>query len=914
MINSDNLLQKYRPEILPEIVEERILRAKKCFFDLPIKEYSLDNLESFFRARSNRFKNDSISYGFRLMGDEIDVDNFIQTLNRAIEILDFDFMINEVTEEKLLSDFDNVWSTVREGEILLIRDCKDEPMNEIESDTWKKIGKQFKNNPKICKILCLQNNDVVKNRFKSDEELYYRVFNSQIEFKRIDKETIPDLVINKLSKEGYIVKEEFIEELNTYVNKIYDKADYRGREFLEDLLDRIYREYNKKNRGKIIDEDCVPYYIKEDSTYYIKKYDDNNDKRGNIKSKNILILALSKFQLKEMETNEYTYIESDGKKQRVQGRYQLDPVPRKIFNDLIKNGEKIDEIVMLVTKEICETKVVKLKGNCAVRYENSNETGVTELDFFINEYNRYIDEYFKENFQNEQNSSHYYPVYKSIKWKGRDENNDENILETINEIIDEIRKNSGDDSRVFVDIHGGLRDLQQIIMSILSLLSLEGIEISPEDVYSVEVGKNIIVNAGGTIDIFNFVSGMNELIHYGRTNSFKRYKLSEREQNLIKILNNIAESIQLLRVNYFEENIKNLRKSINDIDSIKNERGYIGLFIDNIRNNYSEILRYNYSVIDEINWCMKMGFYQQALTLIESKIPKYLVDKKVIDYPEQVIIWGNKNKNKNEEIYNYIFNNLISKCVPKDSRIQYLIDNDYNIEPKIKIEGELLNKYFLKEIDINEKIHTFLKIHFALKELRNNSSHGGTLNLENKFGSEQLKIWIDKYMKAINDLDNRPYINVIRNNELFIFSGFLKKLEKGHINIDETIISIDGNEEYKNTTYGEKFRSFNIYNQMKEFVETLKRIDDKSQNNNYNLFADKKNEIVKRVIDNIYPKLEDKEKNNRYTNHKSNKGNTVKATSIILVDLQNEYEGGKSKAASYEFTERVYEEIKKYNI
>ena len=169
-------------------------------------------------------------------------------------------------------------------------------------------------------------------------------------------------------------------------------------------------------------------------------------------------------------------------------------------------------------------------------------------------------------------------------------------------------------------------------------------------------------------------------------------------------------------------------------------------------------------------------------------------------------------------------------------------------------------------------------------------------------------------MKAINDLDNRPYINVIRNNELFIFSGFLKKLEKGHINIDETIISIDGNEEYKNTTYGEKFRSFNIYNQMKEFVETLKRIDDKSQNNNYNLFADKKNEIVKRVIDNIYPKLEDKEKNNRYTNHKSNKGNTVKATSIILVDLQNEYEGGKSKAASYEFTERVYEEIKKYNI
>ena len=117
----------------PEIVEERILSARKCFSNLCMKEYSFTNLESFFRARSYKIQKNSIYYGFRLMGDDIDVDDFIQSLNKAIEILQFDSMIKEVSEEKLLSDFDHVWNSIVDGDILIIRECKSAPMNEIVS-------------------------------------------------------------------------------------------------------------------------------------------------------------------------------------------------------------------------------------------------------------------------------------------------------------------------------------------------------------------------------------------------------------------------------------------------------------------------------------------------------------------------------------------------------------------------------------------------------------------------------------------------------------------------------------------------------------------------------------------------------------------------------------------------------------
>ena len=912
----------------PEIVEERILSARKCFSNLCMKEYSFTNLESFFRARSYKIQKNSIYYGFRLMGDDIDVDDFIQSLNKAIEILQFDSMIKEVSEEKLLSDFDHVWNSIVDGDILIIRECKSAPMNEEEAVIWKKIGTLFKQNPGVCKILCLQNRDEVKNRFITDEELYYRVFNFQIEFRKIDKESLPEFVYDKLNNDGYIVKEDFKEELKKYVNSVYDKADYKERKFFDDLMNRIFTEYAKKNRKGVFDQECVPYYKREnsiDSDYLIKKYDDKKINDSD-KFKNILILALSTFG-KSLTTNTYTYFNQDGLEYTVEGTYQLDPIPRKIFDDLICNEKKIDEIILIVSKEVTEPKEVMLDEKRSVKYENCEELGVSALDYFKNEYHNYIDNYFKNNQKTDKKSSDYYPVYKCIEWGDR---SNESILNTVSVLLDEIRKCSKEPEstpRIFVDIHGGLRDVQQMIISILSLLSLEGKKIQPQDVYTVEFGKNHIVNAGGTINIFNFVSGMNELIHYGRTNSFKEYDLNDSENTLITTLNNIAESIQLLRVNDFEKNIGKLK---NDIDSVK-EEGYLKLFIKNIKQNYEEILNEEHTILDEINWCMKMGFYQQALTLIESKIPAYFVEKKFIEYPVQVIRWGN-NKKKKYELYNYLFNNLISKCIDAENRLKYLNkyvdenknDNNYSISNlSIAENDDLFTKEGLKEIEIQEEIHSLLKIHFALKELRNNSSHGGTLDTDVKIDSEVLKNCLKEYMEKIDELtknnENKPYIIFKFKDDfckdLYPIMNFLNSLNsENEINIDETEFSMINDRQNKEfvISYKKAFKDLGIYKQMKTFCLDIKTINSNNESGEDNPFEGIEDSIVSKILEQVYSNDYKSQNIYRYKNHESNSGNDVKGTTEILSDLLSERRENKKGKYTYEFAKKVYDKISSF--
>ena len=40
------------------------------------------------------------------------------------------------------------------------------------------------------------------------------------------------------------------------------------------------------------------------------------------------------------------------------------------------------------------------------------------------------------------------------------------------------------------------------------------------------------------------------------------------------------------------------------------------LFIGNIQSDYGKLLENNHLVIDEIEWCLKKGYLQQAMTLI----------------------------------------------------------------------------------------------------------------------------------------------------------------------------------------------------------------------------------------------------------------------------------------------------------
>ena len=62
-------------------------------------------------------------------------------------------------------------------------------------------------------------------------------------------------------------------------------------------------------------------------------------------------------------------------------------------------------------------------------------------------------------------------------------------------------------------------------------------------------------------------------------------------------------------------------------ENSKSTDQYLALFQSLITDSYGDRLldNRNRRVIDEIEWCIKKGFIQQALTLLESKMPAEII-------------------------------------------------------------------------------------------------------------------------------------------------------------------------------------------------------------------------------------------------------------------------------------------------
>ena len=78
--------------------------------------------------------------------------------------------------------------------------------------------------------------------------------------------------------------------------------------------------------------------------------------------------------------------------------------------------------------------------------------------------------------------------------------------------------------RLYIDPHGGFREVSLVAEAVISLLKVEGIEVA--GIYGIEHGQgkeNKIVDGSAGFHIFDFVSGINEFINYGRANSLESF-------------------------------------------------------------------------------------------------------------------------------------------------------------------------------------------------------------------------------------------------------------------------------------------------------------------------------------------------------------------------------------------------------
>ena len=210
---------------------------------------------------------------------------------------------------------------------------------------------------------------------------------------------------------------------------------------------------------------------------------------------------------------------------------------------------------------------------------------------------------------------------------------EDNFLPAISETINYIRKNWDEDHRLWINTQGGFRNISLVINAVISLLKLDKIE--PSGVYYVSYtrGEKVhdIEDQSGTYKIFQFVSGIQELIRYGRADQLEEYYYDRGEMvpEEITEMRKIAEAIQMCDMPGFEEHLLKLRELAKNRTA--DPEDLLNIFWEQICADYGVLLEGSYSGLDVVEWLYRKKFYQQAITYVESRIPKEWVEVKITD-------------------------------------------------------------------------------------------------------------------------------------------------------------------------------------------------------------------------------------------------------------------------------------------
>lgn len=437
---------------------------------------------------------------------------------------------------------------------------------------------------------------------------------------------------------------------------------------------------------------------------------------------NVLMLALSTFPIrdkkdengvilgKEMSMTESLFAWEDGT--TYSGIYQLDPVPKMLSAQLKKEQDSLDKIILLCTRATLEN-----REKVNISYLDDRKPEIfegTAFDYFKVQTEPYMNPCVKEKFLT--------VVIDPL-----------DLEKGITDTIQKLREIQ--DPRLYIDTHGGFREVFLIAEAVSSLLKIEGIDV--KGIYGIQYGKeNKIIDGSQGFQIFDFVSGMNEFINYGRIDSLERF-LNTRMQydirgkqwqtDLIQCIRKISEGIQLCNIPVFEQGLEELTsffEMMEPSDEISEAGTYLSIFIDNIKKDYGMLLTRNRTVVDEIVWCMRKGFYQQVLTLVESRIPGYLRDMGICSYQLG-------KKNTDTQVFNW--------CLPwryhfkgwnRERRLNEMgklwyprSEKKYNNGKYVEDTSEGSWVQILIQPDKREILDAFFRMHLELKSLRNQSNH-----------------------------------------------------------------------------------------------------------------------------------------------------------------------------------------------
>ncbi|MCQ2517554.1 MAG: hypothetical protein MJ119_02230 [Lachnospiraceae bacterium] len=341
-----------------------------------------------------------------------------------------------------------------------------------------------------------------------------------------------------------------------------------------------------------------------------------------------------------------------------------------------------------------------------------------------------------------------------------------NNIDNINGILDAIKGDgTAEKINVYIDMQGGSRTDGYVRQAVLSILNNEiDTKVLTKEIVAInyERGKllNGIVNESERYGINDLVAGMNAFIQYGKAEMVLRYAQKGNTEEVNQLISAMIEVDDALSFC----DTKRLTDALSKIKQFykcgSTPEGVFSVLTDGIRKDYGKLLEGDeIDVIELIRWCLRKKFYQQAITIIESLMPREIVKAGILYYADvnsrdddfarwkQLYIDNvNDVEKSNQPTYkwedlchyfikdlywNKIIKNRLRK-IEKDNNIAYALDNS---RLPVKI-------YFL--YNDKPKIQKLISLYSSISDYRNKVNHASGNKTETK----------EDILKVIDDFVN----------------------------------------------------------------------------------------------------------------------------------------------------------------
>ena len=186
---------------------------------------------------------------------------------------------------------------------------------------------------------------------------------------------------------------------------------------------------------------------------------------------------------------------------------------------------------------------------------------------------------------------------------------------------------------VHADMTGGFRHASMLMLSIIQLLRYRGVE-TGEVLYSDPASREVY-RMTEIQRMFTLITGADEFVKFGSVEALNEYFGTEPPpavKDLLEAMNRFAEAIKICRTNAIEGELKNLGEHIKNFREHPDRDLKSELFakiIDTIEQEYGKLIDEAATRPEIIRWCMRKGFWQQAMTLCTEWLPEEIIKRRV---------------------------------------------------------------------------------------------------------------------------------------------------------------------------------------------------------------------------------------------------------------------------------------------